>query len=133
MIRGLLAAAGMLVTAMAAPPAMALSAQVNIVFFFEDSDELASDGTPAIERVVAEYRRQPFKMFIRGYTDRTGSAAYNQRLSERRAKIVADALARLGVSRSDMVVSGRGENDNRVPTGLGMPEPQNRRVEIRGQ
>ena len=101
-----------------------------IVFFYEDSDEVAADGTPAIERVVAEYRKQPFQMFIRGYTDRTGPPAYDLQLSQRRAEIVAGALARLGVSRSDMVVSGRGENDNRVPTAPGVPEPQNRRVEI---
>jgi flagellar motor protein MotB len=29
-----------------------------------------------------------------------------------------------------MAVSGRGENDNRVPTAAGVREPQNRRVEI---
>jgi hypothetical protein len=29
-----------------------------------------------------------------------------------------------------MIVTGRGENDNRVPTAPGVREPQNRRVEI---
>jgi flagellar motor protein MotB len=29
-----------------------------------------------------------------------------------------------------MTVSGRGENDNRIPTAAGVREPQNRRVEI---
>ena len=42
----------------------------------------------------------------------------------------ANALANLGVARSDMAVAGRGENDPRVPTPLGVREPQNRRVEI---
>ena len=37
---------------------------------------------------------------------------------------------RLGVPRQQMAVSGRGENDNRVPTADGVREPQNRRVEI---
>ncbi len=67
---------------------------------------------------------------VTGYTDRSGSPGYNQRLSERRAAAVADALARLGVPRNDMTVGGRGENDNRVPTADGVREPQNRRVEI---
>jgi outer membrane protein OmpA-like peptidoglycan-associated protein len=31
---------------------------------------------------------------------------------------------------ASMVVSGHGENDNRVPTADGVREPQNRRVEI---
>jgi outer membrane protein OmpA-like peptidoglycan-associated protein len=67
---------------------------------------------------------------VTGYTDLTGSAGYNQRLSERRANAVANALAGMGVARNDMVVTGRGMNDPRVPTPLGVREPQNRRVEI---
>jgi OOP family OmpA-OmpF porin len=39
-------------------------------------------------------------------------------------------MTRLGVARSDMLVSGRGKNDQRVPTADGVREPQNRRVEI---
>ena len=62
--------------------------------------------------------------------DRSGSPGYNQRLSERRANNVAKALAALGVPQNQMIVSGRGENDNRVPTADGVREPQNRRVEI---
>ena len=72
----------------------------------------------------------PVRIQVTGYTDRSGSPGYNQRLSERRAEAVADALQRLGVPSSDMAVSGRGENDNRVPTAPGVREPQNRRVEI---
>ena len=67
---------------------------------------------------------------VTGYTDRSGSPGYNQRLSERRANNVAKALAAQGVPPAQMVVSGRGENDNRVPTADGVREPQNRRVEI---
>ena len=70
------------------------------------------------------------RLQVTGYTDLSGSAGYNQRLSERRANNVANALANLGVARSDMAVSGRGENDPRVPTPQGVREPQNRRVEI---
>ncbi|MBV8084684.1 MAG: cell envelope biogenesis protein OmpA, partial [Chloroflexi bacterium] len=43
---------------------------------------------------------------------------------------VANALVRLGVPRQQMAVSGRGKNDQRVPTADGGREPQNRRVEI---
>jgi outer membrane protein OmpA-like peptidoglycan-associated protein len=67
---------------------------------------------------------------LTGYTDLAGSLGYNQRLSVRRADNVANTLANWGVPRSDMAVSGRGENDPGVPTALGVREPQNRRVEI---
>jgi len=65
---------------------------------------------------------------VTGYADLSGSPGYNQRLSVRRANNVANALANLGVSRSDMAVSGRGENDPRVPTaqGCGAAEPPGR-------
>ena len=70
------------------------------------------------------------RLQVTGYTDLSGSRGYNQRLSERRANSVANALAGLGVARGDMAVSGRGENNPRVPTPPGVREPQNRRVEI---
>jgi OmpA-OmpF porin, OOP family len=37
------------------------------------------------------------RLQITGYTDLSGSAGYNQRLSERRASAIANALAALGV------------------------------------
>ena len=58
------------------------------------------------------------------------AAQRGQRLSERRANNVARAMMALGVPQNQMIVSGRGENDNRVPTADGVREPQNRRVEI---
>jgi outer membrane protein OmpA-like peptidoglycan-associated protein len=72
----------------------------------------------------------PVTIQVTGYADRSGSPGYNQRLSERRANNVSNALVRLGVPRQAQVVGGRGENDNRVPTADGVREPQNRRVEI---
>ena len=66
----------------------------------------------------------------RAPADRSGSPGFNQRLSERRANNVAQAMVSLGVSQNQMMVSGRGENDNHVPTADGVREPQNRRVEI---
>ena len=43
---------------------------------------------------------------------------------------VRSGLEAPGESRSDMVVSGRGIGNPRIPTALGVREPQNRRVEI---
>ena len=65
-----------------------------------------------------------------GHADRSGSPAYNQRLSQRRADNVAAELVRQGVSRNEIVVSAYGETRPLVPTADGVREPQNRRVEI---
>src|SRR6185312_15997413 len=67
---------------------------------------------------------------VTGYADRSGSARYNQRLSVLRARHVAHALARMGVPWRAMAISGRGENDNAVPTPDGVREPRNRRVTV---
>jgi outer membrane protein OmpA-like peptidoglycan-associated protein len=51
-------------------------------------------------------------------------------LSLRRANAVKDSLVREGVPASAITVIGRGESNPLVPTGDGVREPQNRRVEI---
>jgi outer membrane protein OmpA-like peptidoglycan-associated protein len=116
--------------AMPAPPPPA-APRVFIVFFDWDKDAITAEGEQIIHQAADAYRSgAPIQLQVTGYTDRSGSPGYNQRLSERRANNVARALAALGVPKNQMVVSGRGENDNRVPTAPGVREPQNRRVEI---
>ena len=67
---------------------------------------------------------------ITGYADTSGSVPYNQRLSERRAKHVADALYHMGVPAQAMAIGGVGENNLAVPTADGVREPRNRRVTV---
>lgn len=105
--------------------------KVFLVFFDWDRDTITPEGMQIIQQAAAAYRSgAPVRIMVTGYTDRSGSPGYNQRLSERRANNVANAMAGMGVPRGQMAVSGRGENDNRVPTADGVREPQNRRVEI---
>jgi OmpA-OmpF porin, OOP family len=105
--------------------------QVFLVFFDWDKYNITPEGMQIIQLAANQYRAGgSVRLQVTGFTDTTGSAGYNQRLSERRANAVAAALERLGVPRSDMAVSGRGMNDLRVPTPPGVREPQNRRVEI---
>jgi outer membrane protein OmpA-like peptidoglycan-associated protein len=112
-----------------APPPV--QRRVFLVFFDWDRDTITPDGLAIINQAAAAWRSgAPVQIMVTGYTDASGSAGYNQRLSERRANNVANALGRTGVPRQAMVVSGRGKNDQRVPTADGVREPQNRRVEI---
>jgi OmpA-OmpF porin, OOP family len=105
--------------------------QVYLVFFDWDKYNITPEGTQILEAAAAHFKAGgAVQIQVTGYTDLTGSAGYNQRLSERRANAVAVALEGMGVPRNDMVVAGRGMNDPRVPTPLGVREPQNRRVEI---
>lgn len=55
---------------------------------------------------------------------------YNQALSVRRAEAVAAELVRDGVPSAVISIRGFGETRLLTPTGPGVREPQNRRVEI---
>jgi opacity protein-like surface antigen len=114
------------------PPAPPPPAQkVFLVFFDWDKYNITPEGEQILQLAAQQYKAGgSVRLQVTGYTDTTGSYQYNQRLSERRANAVATRLVALGVLRTDMAVSGRSFNDLRVPTPLGVREPQNRRVEI---
>lgn len=65
-----------------------------------------------------------------GHTDTSGSAAYNQTLSEKRASDARAELIRDGVNSSLITSAGRGETENVVDRGDGVKEPLNRRTEV---
>ena len=83
----------------------------------QDAAKYSTDGHAARETVI-------------GYTDASGSVAYNLRLSERRAKATADALVSLGVASTIIDVSWKGKSELAVPTPDGVKEPLNRRAAI---
>jgi len=68
---------------------------------------------------------------VLGHTDSTGSDAYNQALSERRAQSVADYLTSHGVARARMGVRGYGESQPIAANDDESGRSQNRRVEIK--
>jgi OOP family OmpA-OmpF porin len=102
-----------------------------LVFFDWNSAALGPGASEVIQSAASAYRAgAPVTVQVTGYTDTSGSDSYNERLSVRRARAVAATLAPDGVPPGATVVTGRGENDLRVPTPKGVREPQNRRVEI---
>ena len=71
------------------------------------------------------------EIVITGHTDSTGPAAYNQRLSERRAQSVADYLVSSHRFQPDhIIVKGQGEEQPIADNGTEMGRQRNRRVEI---
>ena len=102
-----------------------------LVFFDWDKADLTARARQIIaEAAQASTRVQTTRIEVDGYTDKSGTPAYNQTLSVRRANTVAAELVRLGVAKSEIFVQGFGENKPLVPTADGVREPQNRRVEI---
>jgi OOP family OmpA-OmpF porin len=106
-------------------------ARTYLVFFNWDRANL----TPRAMQIVSEAAQASqsthvTRLNVNGYTDTSGTPAYNMKLSYRRANNVAAQLVQDGVSKSDIVIKGYGETHLLVPTGPGVREPQNRRVEI---
>ncbi|MBX6372710.1 MAG: OmpA family protein [Acetobacteraceae bacterium] len=113
----------------AAPPQEV--ARTYLVFFDWDRADLTDRARQIIADAAQASRRvQTTRIEVAGHADRSGSAQYNQRLSQRRADNVAAELVRNGVPRNEIVVSAYGETRPLVPTADGVREPQNRRVEI---
>ncbi|WP_426957141.1 OmpA family protein [Muricoccus radiodurans] len=106
-------------------------ARTYLVFFDWDRADLTDRARQIIaEAANASRSTQTTRIEVAGHADRSGTPQYNQRLSQRRAEVVAAELARNGVSRSAISISAFGESRPLVPTADGVREPQNRRVEI---
>jgi outer membrane protein OmpA-like peptidoglycan-associated protein len=70
------------------------------------------------------------RVTIVGHTDSTGSEAYNQTLSERRARAVRDELILLGVPSDRLSAMGQGERQPRANNDTTAGREMNRRVEV---
>lgn len=78
-----------------------------------DKSKLSNEGKVALDEVVAKINARPSLqvIMVTGHTDRIGSEAYNQKLSERRANYVKDYLVAQGVSSSRLQAVGKGESE----------------------
>jgi OmpA-OmpF porin, OOP family len=108
-----------------------VGARVFTVFFDWNRSAVGPAAAAILQQAAATYRAGGVvSIQVTGHTDTSGSVRYNQRLSERRAKNVSDALVHLGVPAQTIVFGGVGENDLAVPTPDSVREPRNRRVTI---
>ncbi|WP_192499110.1 OmpA family protein [Skermanella pratensis] len=120
--------------AAAVPPAAPLANAVYFVFFDFDRSAITPAAQDILNTVVSDARRtNASRLNVLGHTDTSGSAAYNQRLSERRASAVREALVQRGVPAGQITTRGVGETQPLIATGDGVREPSNRRAEIRFQ
>ena len=72
-----------------------------------------------------------YKVILEGHTDSTGSNAYNQKLSERRAAAVGGALKSFGVDASRITTVGYGEPKPIATNATKAGRAQNRRVDAK--
>jgi len=117
----------------AAPPPAASAAPVAdyTVHFAFNSWSLSGTQLVVLENAIATARAGgQSRITVVGHTDTSGSAAYNQALSVRRANVVTETLVDMGARREAIQISGVGENDLAVPTGDNVREAKNRRTVV---
>jgi OOP family OmpA-OmpF porin len=114
-----------------APAPMAKTIVLRGINFDFDKANIKPEFTPVLDQGVEILKENPdVKVIIKGYTDSTGAAEYNQKLSERRAQAVLDYFASKGIAKNRMEAVGYGMKDpignNKTKDGRAL----NRRVEL---
>lgn len=112
-----------LLSVMPSPP------QVFTLYFIEGTTQLAPESAATFEALRGAITPTS-DVQITGHTDTTGDPAANDALSLARATEVRTALVQQGLPVANARVTGRGERELKVPTGPGVSEPANRRVEV---
>jgi outer membrane protein OmpA-like peptidoglycan-associated protein len=104
----------------------------NYMLFFDFDESVLTEDAKAIVNQAADNARKNHTVTINltGYTDLSGSEAYNLKLSVRRGESVKKQLIALGIPKEEITVVGKGKSDPLVPTKDGVREAQNRRVVI---
>ena len=102
-------------------------------YFKTGSDELTEGSEQQLKNIVAILKAYP-KAAIRlgGYTDNTGSAEGNLKLSERRANSVLNKLVALGANKAQLSAQGYGQEHPVCPANdTDECKAKNRRIDIR--
>ena len=110
---------------------LVLTMPSGITFAFDRYD-VQPQFRPTLDKVAEVLGDYPQTMIdIYGHTDSVGADAYNQTLSENRARAVADYLSMQGVNKVRMATLGYGETQPIADNGTESGRAANRRVEIR--
>ncbi len=102
------------------------------ITFAYDSADVQPQFKRTLDQVadtLAQYNQTYIDVY--GHTDSTGSDAYNQTLSERRATSVADYLAGRGVQAARIGTRGFGESQPIASNDIDAGRAANRRVEVK--
>jgi outer membrane protein OmpA-like peptidoglycan-associated protein len=108
---------------------MPAPAKVFSLYFVAGGAQLTPESAKTLEELRAIVTAAS-DVQITGHTDTTGDRASNDKLSLQRAIQIRAALVEQGLPVANAKVTGRGERELKVPTGPGVDEPANRRVEV---
>jgi OmpA-OmpF porin, OOP family len=100
--------------------------------FAHNTANVAEDSIGQIETLSDKLYQYPdAQLTLEGYTDSSGSAAYNQRLSQQRAEGVKQVLIeRFGIDAQRITAVGKGEESPIADNSTAEGQRKNRRVEV---
>jgi outer membrane protein OmpA-like peptidoglycan-associated protein len=102
------------------------------VFFETNSATLKPESSETLDKVAASLKDYPdVKIQVAGHTDSTGSAAYNLKLSDKRASAVMNYLISKGVNPAMLSEKGYGLTEPIADNKTAAGRAQNRRVGLR--
>lgn len=108
-----------------------VSIDLRGVNFDFDKCTLRADAIAILDEAVRVLSANPIKVEVAGHTDAVGSDAYNQKLSECRAKVVAEYLGGKGVAGDRITgVNGYGEGKPIDTNDTAEGRARNRRTEL---
>jgi outer membrane protein OmpA-like peptidoglycan-associated protein len=114
------------------PPPVQKKIVLRGVNFDFDKSSIRADARPVLDEAINILKSQGSVAIIaEGHTDSTGSDAYNQALSVRRANAVRDYLVAGGIEASRISTEGFGETQPVASNSTRDGRAQNRRVELK--
>jgi outer membrane protein OmpA-like peptidoglycan-associated protein len=101
------------------------------ILFATNSSDLSAQAKQNLNKMIGVFKNYPdTNIEIQGHTDSTGSDAYNQTLSEKRASSVSNYLTSKGIQSSRITTLGYGESAPKYSNDTEDGRSQNRRVEF---
>ncbi len=114
-----------------APPAAPPKIVLRGVHFDFNRSSIRPVDTAVLDEAAATLKDNPsVKIDVNGYCDSIGNAAYNQKLSEKRANAVAEYLEKDGTAADRLTAHGYGKTNFVASNDTKEGRAQNRRVEL---
>ncbi|MEO6723060.1 MAG: OmpA family protein [Ferruginibacter sp.] len=101
------------------------------VYFQTNMFDITSNSKLALDKLVKVFNSYPeTNILVEGHTDDVGTDAYNETLSEKRAKAVGNYLKAAGIAGSRLTIKWYGETQPKVENSSDANRAENRRVEF---
>ncbi|MDT8346524.1 MAG: OmpA family protein, partial [Flavobacteriaceae bacterium] len=98
---------------------------LNPIYFEFDKHNITSKAAFELDKAVEVLKKYPeLKVSIESHADNRGSDAYNDRLTERRAKATREYLVSRGISEDRLTATGKGEREPAIDCGSNCTEEE---------